>query len=62
MENENKRKSTPHKEAVQRFCPVLQKNVVMLRHSSAHGDTFECIDHAKCDSAAQSCRHYISCK
>lgn len=60
MEDQNKQDKMSHQEAVQRFCPVLQKNVVMLRHSSDSGDTFECIDNTKCENAAQSCRHYAN--
>lgn len=42
-EADTKADTASHKEAIQRFCPVQKKNVVMLRHYEGIGERFECI-------------------
>ena len=41
---------TKNKDVIERFCPHMKQNVIMLRGCGLNEDTFECINYKACDT------------
>lgn len=44
------------REVVERYCPVIDENTVLIRHTDGERLITECVNHEKC-RASDGCKH-----
>ena len=48
--------TAPRREIVERYCPVIDENTVLIRHYEGNRAVCECVHRDKC-KGRENCRH-----
>lgn len=56
MQKQDETERKCRREVVERYCPVIDENTVLIRRSYENGTICECVHHDKC-KGRDGCRH-----